>query len=71
MKTYKMNGVMTLPVGDGEVMIPTIEIDVEKYEELLAKAERLRLLENALKNDDSYALKDIKNCFGLNKGEEE
>lgn len=45
-----------------------IEIDRERYEELIAKEERLRMLEEAITNKDNYDnIKDIKTIFNLEK----
>ena len=43
-------------------------IDVERYDELVAKEERLRLLEAALREMDDYQIvKEVKAMFGIKK----
>ncbi len=45
-----------------------IEIDRERYDELIKKEERLRLLEEAItRKDDFEYIKEIKKTFNLEK----
>lgn len=44
----------------------TVEVDLLRYDELLAKEERLRMLESAIKRQSDYStLLDIKKVFDL------
>ena len=45
-----------------------IEVDRERYDELVAKEERLRLLEDAITQKGDYeSISDIKTMFNLKK----
>ena len=54
------------------ILIPQITIPQKRYDELVAKEERLRLLEESLRNKEKYSsVEDVKEIFGLNKKETE
>ena len=45
-----------------------VEAEQKRYDELIAKEERLRMLENALRGYHGYpALYELKSVFGLDK----
>ena len=52
------------PVMCGEALF---DIERKRYDELVAAETRLKLLENAIRANDSYGLNEIKNVFGLYK----
>lgn len=53
------------PIFSGEILV---EISHKRYDELLHKEERLRLLESAITEKDDYSnIEDIKTIFNLKK----
>lgn len=66
-KNNVMGAIITPSDARVEIIpIPAVEISMERYSELIAKEERLKLLENAVKTQSDFAcLAEIKKIFGL------
>lgn len=49
----------------------TVEVDVDLFAELIAKEEKLQLMENALRQSDIlFSAKDLCKLFGIERNEE-
>lgn len=64
-------GIQKINCGEATLSIITIEISVDRYEELIAKEQRLKLLEKAVANlPYSSQAQSVKDIFDIKEVEE-
>lgn len=73
MKPYNTNPMIIPTSGEVEIIkLPIVELKQPRYDELLAKEERLRILETAIAGMSGYGdIDTLKKIFGIKENTDE